>query len=165
MRDTTPPAVESFPHARRGLGPASCTIVAGDFYNGVMLKTIACLATAVLLAGCGSAGFGIGVPVGPFSIGVGVGSDGGLTTGVGTGWGPFGVGVGVNQAGQVTGGAGVGASVPLGSSPVRAGVGVGTGTVLYDPNRAQAMPPQQGIPILQPRPVVPRAGAGDLVAP
>ena len=94
-----------------------------------------CLLVACLMSACGAARVGIGVPVGPFTIGVGAGS-GGASLGVGTGWGPVGVGVGVNSGGQVTGSAGVGASVPVGGGPVRAGVGVGTGAVLYDPHRA-----------------------------
>lgn len=100
---------------------------------------------AAVLAGCSSvgAGVGVGVPVGPFSVGVGLGS-GGLSAGVGTGVGPLGVGVGVNQRGQVLGGAGVGASTGVGG----ANVGVGTSTVLHDPRNAKAAPapvqPAQG---------------------
>ncbi|MDR0226807.1 MAG: hypothetical protein LBI66_10325 [Burkholderiaceae bacterium] len=101
-------------------------------------RTCAALAgTALLLAGCGSVGggVGIGIPVGPVSVGVGLGS-GGLSAGVGTGVGPVGVGVGVNQSGQVIGGAGVGASTGVGGA--RVGVGVGSSTVLHDPRRAEA---------------------------
>lgn len=103
------------------------------------------VAASLALSGCGSLGIGVGIPVGPFSVGVGGGA-GGLSVGVGTGVGPFGVGVGVNSGGQVVGGAGVGMGVPIGGSGARAGVGVGTGAVLYDPARA-------------PVPVVPQAGA------
>ncbi len=88
--------------------------------------------SVLLLAGCSSVGVGVGIPLGPFSIGVGAGT-GGVSAGVGTGVGPFGVGVGVNQSGQVTGGAGVGVSTPVGGSNARVGAGVGTGAVLYDP--------------------------------
>ncbi len=83
------------------------------------------------LAGCNSMGVGIGIPVGPLSVGVGMGS-GGPSLGVGTGWGPLGVGVGVQSGGQVTGHAGVGVSAPVG--PASVGVGVGRSTVLHDPN-------------------------------
>lgn len=80
--------------------------------------------------------------MGPFSVGVGVGS-GGVSAGVGTGVGPVGVGVGVHQSGQVTGYTGVGASVPVGNA--RVGAGVGSSTVLHDPNQAplptQVAPP------------------------
>ena len=107
------------------------------------LHTFAALLVAATLTGCASVGVGFGIPVGPFTLGVGMGSDGALNAGVGTGYGPLGVGVGVNQHGQVTGNAGLGTSVPLGSSPARVGVGVGTGAVLYDPGRSQ------GIPILR----------------
>jgi len=101
---------------------------------------------AVQLGGCSSVGVGFGIPVGPFSIGVGAGT-GGVSAGVGTGVGPFGVGVGVNQSGQATGGAGVGASTPLGSSKARVGAGVGAGTVLYDPKGkpVQHTAPQPGL--------------------
>ena len=99
----------------------------------------------VLLAGCNSVGVGFGIPVGPFSIGVGAGT-GGVSLGVGTGVGPFGVGVGVNQSGQLTGGAGVGVSTPVGNSNARVGAGIGAGTVLYDPKRQPVQPaaPQKG---------------------
>ena len=97
------------------------------------------LVSAALLPGCGSVGVGFGIPIGPFSIGVGAGS-GGVSLGVGTGVGPFGVGVGVNQSGQVTGGAGVGVSTPVGKSNARVGAGVGAGTVLYDPNSQPVQP-------------------------
>jgi hypothetical protein len=120
------------------------------------------LALAATLAGCASLGVGLGIPAGPFSLGLGLGSDGGVTAGVGAGYGPLGIGVGVNDRGQVTGNAGVGASVPLGGTPAR--VGVGTGTVLYQPDRR----PSQGIPILPTRPVEmrrPAAYPADPVAP
>ena len=97
-------------------------------------------ALAVGLVGCNSMGVGIGIPVGPLSVGVGMGS-GGPSLGVGTGWGPLGVGVGVQSGGQVTGHAGVGVSAPVG--PASVGVGVGRSTVLHDPNAsapAQAAP-------------------------
>lgn len=80
---------------------------------------------------------GIGIPVGPVSVGVGLGS-GGLSAGVGTGVGPVGVGVGVNQSGQVLGSAGVGASTGVGGA--RVGVGVGSSTVLHDPQRSASQP-------------------------
>ena len=104
------------------------------------------LLPAALLAGCNSVGVGFGIPIGPFSIGVGAGT-GGVSLGVGTGVGPFGVGVGVNQSGQVTGGAGVGVSTPLGNSNARVGAGVGAGTVLYDPNSQAVQPaaPKKGV--------------------
>lgn len=113
------------------------------------LNRLLALALATTLAGCSSLGVGLGIPVGPFSLGIGLGSDGGVTAGVGTGYGPLGIGVGVNERGQVTGNAGIGASVPLGATPARVGVGVGTGTVLYQPERRAS----QGIPILSTRPL------------
>ncbi|MDR3014752.1 MAG: hypothetical protein LBV56_04880 [Delftia acidovorans] len=99
----------------------------------------------LLLAGCGSVGggVGIGIPVGPVSVGVGLGS-GGLSAGVGTGVGPVGVGVGVNQSGQVLGSAGVGASTGVGGA--RVGVGVGSSTVLHDPQRSNVQPVQEPAP-------------------
>ena len=102
-------------------------------------RTALAAGLAAVLAGCGSvgAGVGVGIPVGPFSVGVGMGS-GGLSAGVGTGVGPLGVGVGVNQRGQVLGSAGVGASTGVGGANV--GVGVGTSTVLHDPRNARAEP-------------------------
>jgi hypothetical protein len=117
-----------------------------------LVKAVAAASLAVLsLAGCNSVGVGFGIPVGPFSIGVGAGT-GGVSAGVGTGVGPFGVGVGVNQSGQVTGGAGVGVSTPLGGSNARVGAGVGTGTVLYDPN---GQPVKQFVP---PAPAIQSSG-------
>ena len=99
------------------------------------------VALAAALVGCGSvgAGIGVGIPIGPFSLGVGLGS-GGLSAGVGTGVGPLGVGVGVNQSGQVLGSAGVGASTGVGGASV--GVGVGTSRVLHDPNRPASSAPE-----------------------
>ena len=120
-----------------------------------------------LLGGCGSVGVGVGIPVGPFTLGVGTGS-GGPSLGLGTGVGPFGAGVGINTSGQVTGNVGVGASVPLGGSAARAGVGVGTGAVLYDPRDNNAdhrsgnglgHPGQATVP--QPGVVVPRTNEAD----
>lgn len=96
-----------------------------------------------ILTGCGSVGAGISVPILPgVSLGVGVGS-GGVQLGVGAHAGPVGAGVGVNSSGRVTGNVGVGTSVPLGESGARAGVGVGTGTVLYDPARPSNPPAQR----------------------
>lgn len=92
------------------------------------------LAAVLALGGC-AAGVGVSVPVGPFSIGVGVNSNGGVSAGVGTSVGPVGVGVGVNGNGQVTGNAGVGVSAPVGNSRARVGAGVGGSTVIYDPLR------------------------------
>lgn len=100
-------------------------------------------AVAVLSAGlaaCGSVGVGVGIPLGPLSVGVGLGS-GGPSLGVGTGIGPVGVGVGVQSGGQVTGHAGVGVSAPVG--PASVGVGVGHSTVLHDPH---ASVPAQPVP-------------------
>lgn len=125
------------------------------------LQRLIALALAATLSGCASLGVGLGIPVGPFSLGVGLGSDGGITAGVGTGYGPLGVGVGVNDRGQVTGNAGIGASVPLGATPARVGVGVGTGTVLYQPERLAT----QGIPILVNRPAEIRQSAADPADP
>ncbi|WP_043825762.1 hypothetical protein [Delftia sp. RIT313] len=107
-------------------------------------------ACALLLAGCGSVGggVGIGIPVGPVSVGVGLGS-GGLSAGVGTGVGPVGVGVGVNQSGQVLGSAGVGASTGVGGA--RVGVGVGSSTVLHDPQRSNVQPAQEPAPAAPPQ--------------
>ena len=135
-----------------------------------------CLATALLLGGCSNLGVGIGVPLGPFTLGVGANS-GGPSLGLGTGIGPLGAGVGVNTSGQVTGNVGVGASVPLGGSAVRAGVGVGTGAVLYDPrsnnngnfNNSNSNSNSNGngssyqgrTPVPQPGVVVPRTGEAD----
>ncbi|MFS4551110.1 hypothetical protein [Comamonas resistens] len=106
---------------------------------------ILAISLGAVLAGCGSvgAGVGVGIPVGPFSVGVGLGS-GGLSAGVGTGVGPLGVGVGVNQRGQVLGSAGVGASTGVGGANV--GVGVGTSTVLHDPRNVRAEPAQSAPP-------------------
>jgi hypothetical protein len=106
--------------------------------KGIQVGALA-ISLAAVLTGCGSvgAGVGVGIPVGPFSVGVGLGS-GGLSAGVGTGVGPLGVGVGVNQRGQVLGSAGVGASMGVGGANV--GVGVGTSTVLHDPRNARAEP-------------------------
>lgn len=98
------------------------------------VQAVVCVLAITVLGGCGSAHVGIGIPLGPFTVGVGAGS-GGASLGVGAGRGPVGVGVGVNSSGQVSGSANVGASVPVGGGPVRAGVGVGTGAVLYDPQR------------------------------
>ena len=117
-----------------------------------------CLAAVLLLGGCSSVGVGIGVPLGPFTLGVGTGS-GGPSLGLGTGIGPFGAGVGVNTSGQVSGNVGVGASVPIGGSAARAGVGVGTGAVLYDPRNSSSNGSRA--PVAQPGMVVPRAAAGD----
>ena len=116
-----------------------------------LFQTAAAVTLSAVLAGCGSvgAGVGVGIPVGPFSIGVGLGS-GGLSAGVGTGLGPVGVGVGVNQSGQVLGSAGVGAATGVGGASV--GVGVGTSTVLHDPNRPQQ--PVQQAPATAPSPAV-----------
>lgn len=104
----------------------------------------AMLALCAVLTGCGSvgAGIGVGIPVGPVSVGVGLGS-GGLSAGVGTGLGPVGVGVGVNQSGQVLGSAGVGAATGVGGASV--GVGVGTSTVLHDPQRPAAPTPAPAV--------------------
>ena len=121
-----------------------------------------------LLGGCSSVGVGVGIPVGPFTLGVGTGS-GGPSLGLGTGIGPLGAGVGVNTSGQVTGNMGVGASVPLGGSAVRAGVGVGSGAVLYDPrsnnngnfNNSNGSSYQGRTPVPQPGVVVPRTGEAD----
>ena len=79
----------------------------------------AALVATALLGGCSSVGVGVGIPIGPFSIGVGA-SNSGVNLGVSTGVGPVGVGVGVNQRGQVSAGAGVGASTEIGNSGVRA---------------------------------------------
>lgn len=125
------------------------------------LQRITALAFAAGLSGCASVGLGLGIPVGPFSLGVGLGADGGLTAGVGTGYGPLGLGVGVNDRGVVTGNAGIGASVPLGATPARVGLGVGTGTVLYQAERRAA----QGLPILAHRPVDIRQSAADSADP
>ena len=101
----------------------------------------AILLAAGLVAGCSSVGVGVGIPIGPFSIGVGA-SNSGVNLGVSTGVGPVGVGVGVNQRGQVSAGAGVGVSTEVGNSGVRAGVGVGVlrmaGVQLADNARIQA---------------------------
>lgn len=96
---------------------------------------VSLLLAPALLAGC-AAGLRVGIPVGPFSIGVGVGTRG-VSAGIGTGVGPVGVGIGVNQEGQVGAGVGVGASAPIGNSRARVGAGVGTGAVLYDPAGTQ----------------------------
>jgi hypothetical protein len=114
-------------------------------------RAVMSAALVTVLAGCSSVGVGFGIPVGPFSIGVGAGT-GGVSAGIGTGVGPFGVGVGVNQNGQVTGGAGVGASTPVGNSNARVGAGVGAGTVLYDPKGkpVQQTPSQPGVVVPEP---------------
>lgn len=124
-----------------------------------------CLATALLLGGCSSLGVGVGIPLGPFTLGVGANS-GGPSLGLGTGIGPFGAGVGVNSGGQVSGNVGVGASVPIGGSAARAGVGVGTGAVLYDPrsnrNNNSSSHSNSNAPVAaQPGVVVPRAAGAD----
>lgn len=107
--------------------------------TAALLLTTTAVAALIGLTGCSSVGGGVGVsvPIGPFSIGLGVGSDGGVTAGVGTSVGPVGVGVGVNSNGQVTGNAGVGVSAPVGNSRARVGAGVGGSTVIYDPNQPQ----------------------------
>ena len=111
--------------------------------GGMQMFTVS--VAALLLAGCASsANVGLRVPLGPVSVGVGVGS-GGPSVGVHTGWGPVGAGVGVRADGQVTGQAGIGGAVPLGGG-VQAGVGVGTSTVLRAPSggaagAASAAPP------------------------
>lgn len=110
------------------------------------LRLAATTALLLSLAGCNSIGVGVGIPVGPFSVGVGMGS-GGPSVGVGTGVGPFGVGVGMGSGGQVTGHAGVGVSAPVG--PASVGVGVGRSTVLHDPN---ARPPAAPVPESVPAP-------------
>ena len=114
------------------------------------------LAAVALLTGC-THGIGIGVPFGPFSVGFGVSSGGGLTAGVATAYGPLGAGVSVNQSGQVIGSTGIGASVPLGGTAARVGVGVGTGTVLYDPSHGPGIPILRSSRVLAPRPA---EGAG-----
>ncbi|MBF6629745.1 MAG: hypothetical protein ITG01_01175 [Comamonas sp.] len=109
---------------------------------------------------------GVGIPVGPFNIGVGVGS-GGVSAGVGTGLGPVGVGVGVNQRGQVTGHTGVGTSVPVGGG-ARVGAGVGTSSVLHDPQSApataRAAAPSSQVPSAAPAPLQWRDAQGNLVS-
>ena len=123
---------------------------------------LAALLGAVAVSGCSSVGGGVGlsVPIGPFSVGVGVGSGGlsagvgtragplsvgvgvdrgGVSAGVGASAGPVGVGVGVNSSGQVSAGAGVGVSTGLGGG-ARLGAGVGTSTVIYDPDEPQTRP-------------------------
>jgi hypothetical protein len=96
-----------------------------------LLRRLLATGAAVWLSGCAS--LGIGVPIGPFSIGIGA-SNAGVSAGVGTSVGPVGVGVGVNPRGQVSAGAGVGTSAPIGNSGARVGVGVGTSTVIHDPD-------------------------------
>lgn len=103
---------------------------------------LACVAAAawLLLCGCTSpnAHVGIGVPVGPVQLGVGLGS-GGVSAGAAVGHGPVGVGVGINQRGQVSGSAGVGASTSVGKA--RVGAGVGSASVLYDPQSPRVQAP------------------------
>jgi len=95
-------------------------------------RICATICLAVSVGACSSIGLGVSVPLIPgVSIGVGAGS-GGVNAGVSAGRGPVSVGVGVNQSGQVTGGAGVGASTNVGGA--RVGAGVGTSTVIHDPN-------------------------------
>lgn len=119
--------------------------------NRAMKQLFLPLMFVSVLAGCStSAGVGIGVPVGPFSVGVGLGS-GGVSAGVGTGVGPVGVGVGVNQRGQVTGNAG---AVPVGGA--RVGAGVGTSTVLHDPQVRTQQPSEKA----SVAPVAPSAAPG-----
>lgn len=93
----------------------------------------AAIALALLLSACSgpSAHVGVGVPVGPFSVG-----SGGVSAGVGTG---------VHQGGQVMGHAGVGASVPVGGA--RVGAGVGSSTVLHDPKQPRPAAPSDGTPV------------------
>lgn len=93
------------------------------------------LAMAATLGGC-AAGVGVSVPVGPFSVGVGVNSRGDVSAGAGTRVGPVGVGVGVNPGGQVTGHAGVGTSTQVGNGRARVGAAVGASTVIHDPQPA-----------------------------
>lgn len=102
----------------------------------------AAIALALLLSARSgpSAHVGVGVPVGPFSVG-----SGGVSAGVGTGVGPVGVGTGVHQGGQVMGHAGVGASVPVGGA--RVGAGVGSSTVLHDPKQPRPAAPSDGTPV------------------
>lgn len=119
------------------------SFLASRFFHGrpvrLCFTTALCWAAASVLPGCGAAHLGVGVPVGPFTLGVGLGA-GGPAVGVGTGVGPVGVGLGMDGSGRVSGGMAVGASLPVGGGPVRAGVGVGTGGVLYDPGQAPAQP-------------------------
>ena len=115
-----------------------------------------CLAAALLLGGCSTVGVGIGIPLGPFTLGVGANSSG-PSLGLGTGIGPFGAGVGVNSGGQVSGNVGVGASVPLGGSSARAGIGTSTGAVLYDPRNSNSNSNNRANVPVQPGVVVPRA--------
>jgi hypothetical protein len=97
-----------------------------------ILRTLVVASSAALwLSSCATVG--IGLPIGPFSIGIGA-SNAGVSAGVGTSAGPVGVGVGVNPRGQVSAGAGVGTSAPIGNSGARVGVGVGTSTVIHDPD-------------------------------
>ena len=117
----------------------SSRLLQNDPMYSFAISRIAATATLLAaLAGCNSMGVGIGIPVGPLSVGVGMGS-GGPSLGVGTGVGPLGVGVGVQPGGQVTGHAGVGVSAPVG--PASVGVGVGRSTVLHDPNARPAPAP------------------------
>ncbi len=79
----------------------------------IPIRALVLCASLLALAGCSSGGAGISVSIVP-----------GVS-----------IGVGVNQSGRVTGNLGVGTSVPLGDSGARAGVGIGTGTVLHEPER------------------------------
>jgi len=123
---------------------------------------LAALLGAAAMSGCSSVGGGVGlsVPIGPFSIGVGVGSggltagvgasagplsvgvgvgSGGVSAGVGASAGPVGVGASVNGSGQVSGHVGAGVSTGIGGG-ARVGAGVGTSTILYDPNAPRQRP-------------------------
>ena len=94
-------------------------------------RRVLALCACLLVSGCASLGAGISLPIGPFSIGIGA-SNSGVSLGVGTSVGPVAVGVGVNPGGQVSAGGRVGASVPVGGSGAR--VGVGGSTVIQEPD-------------------------------
>ena len=102
----------------------------------------AALLMALSLAGCASVG--VSVPLGPLSVGIGVGSGGvsarvgagvgpvsasvglgseGASAGVGVRAGPVGVGVSADSQGQITGSAGVGAATAVGAVQVGASAG------------------------------------------
>lgn len=62
----------------------------------VLRRLAGAAALAALLAGCGTVGFGIGIPIGGGVIGVGVNSDGTVGGSVGVGVGGVSVGVGTS---------------------------------------------------------------------
>ena len=90
------------------------------------------------LTGCASMGVGVSIPVGPMSIGLGVGS-GGVSVGASTSAGPVTAGVGVKSNGNSRMGVDtrVGVNSSVGGSGAQISVGVGTSNEISAPNSSQ----------------------------